>query len=281
MNELLREREAEQKAEDVIKQMGFTEAPICPVTIAKRNGIVVEPKPSAVEGVSGFLMRVGNDFMICYASHIQVDGFIRFTIAHELGHYFLGGHPEHFFPNGDGIHPSRSGFISSDPYEKQADQFAAALLMPEPLFRKATRRAGAGFMAIEALAAMFRTSLTSTAIRFARFSEDPVAVVISSSGKVDCCFMSDPLRDIRGMRWLKKGTPLTRGTATYRFGQDSRRVADAETAEGWTSLDLWFDDAPEIEMKEDVVGLGTYGKTLTVLFTEEAIAEENDESEDD
>lgn len=35
----------------------------------------------------------------------------------------------------------------------------------------------------------------------------------------------------------------------------------------------------EVEMKEDIVGLGTYGKTLTVLFTDEAI--EDDESEDD
>ena len=279
MSDRLREREAEYRAEGVIKDMGFTKAPICPVTIARRIGIAVEPKPSNVEGVSGFLMRTGNNFLICYASHIQVDGFIRFTIAHELGHYFLDGHPEHFFPNGDGIHQSRSGFISSDPYERQADQFAAALLMPEPLFRTATRRAGEGFAAIEALATTFRTSLTSTAIRFARFSEDPVAVVISSDGKVDCCFMSEPLRAIRGMQWLKKGTPLTRGTATYRFGQDSSRVANAETAEDWTSLDLWFDDAPEIEMKEDVVGLGTYGKTLTVLFTDEAI--EDDESEDD
>ena len=34
-------------------------------------------------------------------------------------------------------------------------------------------------------------------------------------------------------------------------------------------LDAWFDDVEPIEMKEDVVGLGQYGKTLTVLFLEE------------
>ena len=31
-------------------------------------------------------------------------------------------------------------------------------------------------------------------------------------------------------------------------------------------------------MKEDVVGLGSYGKTLTVLFTDEVIDEEDDET---
>jgi hypothetical protein len=46
-------------------------------------------------------------------------------------------------------------------------------------------------------------------------------------------------------------------------------------------LDDWFDDAPEIEMKEDVVGLGSYGRTLTVLFTSEAIDVEEDDASDD
>lgn len=38
-------------------------------------------------------------------------------------------------------------------------------------------------------------------------------------------------------------------------------------------LDEWFDGAPRVEMNEDVVGLGHYGKTLAVLFTDEEIDE--------
>ena len=53
----------------------------------------------------------------------------RFTIAHELGHYFLDGHIDHVLPN-DGVHASHAGFSSSDPYEQEADNFAAGLLMP-------------------------------------------------------------------------------------------------------------------------------------------------------
>ena len=37
---------------------------------------------------------------------------------------------------------------------------------------------------------------------------------------------------------------------------------------------------PAVEMEEDVVGLGSYGKTLTVLFTDEDL-EPEDECEDD
>ena len=44
-------------------------------------------------------------------------------------------------------------------------------------------------------------------------------------------------------------------------------------------LDEWLEGAPRVEMKEDVVGLGHYGKTLTVLFTDEDI-ESNDPDEE-
>ena len=45
-------------------------------------------------------------------------------------------------------------------------------------------------------------------------------------------------------------------------------------------LDDWLDGAPRMEMKEDVVGLGHYGKTLTVLFTDEAVEPDDPEEED-
>ncbi len=46
-------------------------------------------------------------------------------------------------------------------------------------------------------------------------------------------------------------------------------------------LDEWLEGAPRLEMKEDVIGLGHYGKSLTVLFTEEPIeSADPDEPED-
>ena len=67
--------------------------------------------------------------------------------------------------------------------------------------------------------------------------------------------------------------------STARFNREAGNVSRGAQEGAWASLDDWFGDAPQIEMKEDVVGLGSYGKTLTVLFTEEAI-EEEDEDDD-
>jgi len=197
--------EAESEAKNVIRQHGITSLPVCPFTIAKKADITVQPKDSTEPGVSGFLMRVGSAFAILYARHIDNEGFIRFTVAHELGHFYLPGHPQLLFPSGDGIHQSRSGFISQQREERQADQFAAALLMPEMLFRKAIDRAGQGFPAVQSLADLCKTSITSTAIRYAKYTDDALAVIVSSGDRVEYCFLSDRLRDAKTFHWLKPG----------------------------------------------------------------------------
>ena len=279
MSDKLARAEAEHAAVQVVKDCGFTAFPICPFEIAKKHDIHVEAKPSSNPGVSGFLLRVGNVFGIRYAQHIQNEGSMRFTVAHELGHYFLPGHPEKLFPNGDGLHESKSGFISGDPFERQADCFAGALLMPDILFRKAVDNAGTGFSAIEKLAKQCKTSITSTAIRFAQFTDEAVAVIVSSGQHIEYCFMSDRIRDIDGITWIKKGDPLPSGT-TLDFNGDASNIEEARQEEGTCFLDDWFEGAPQVEVNEDVVGLGSYGKTLTVLFTDEEL-EDDDEDEDD
>jgi Zn-dependent peptidase ImmA (M78 family) len=273
--------EAEREAERVVADHPFTQLPICPFAIAEKAGIVVHAKDSTARGVSGFLMRVGDTFGIQYATHIANEGFIRFTVAHELGHYFLPGHPAKLFPNGDGLHQSRSGFISGDPLERQADHFASALLMPEKLFKQAVRRSGQGFSAIEKLVAECRTSITATAIRFAKFSDNAVAVIVSSGNQIDYCFMSDYLRDVRGLQWIKKGDALPSASVTAAFNRDPANVKEARAQEGTCCLDDWFDGGPQVEMNEDVIGLGSYGKTLTVLFTDEALDDDDDYDDDD
>ncbi len=281
MSDVLLEVEAEQTAGQVIDRLRPVSLPICPFRVAKSADIEVASRDSNKPGVSGFLMRVGDQFGIYYATHIKNDGFIRFSIAHELGHYFLPGHPEALFPNGDGIHESHSGLFSGKSYERQADFFAASLLMPEDLFREAMLDVGSGFTAIERLKDTCRTSVTATAIRYAKFTDDPVAVIVSTKGYVDWCVLSAALSEVPGVRRLAKGSPVPSGSCTGRFIRLAANVSRADHHGAWASLDTWFDDAPEMEMKEDVVGLGSYGKTLTVLFREEAIEDDEDDEDED
>jgi Zn-dependent peptidase ImmA (M78 family) len=84
---------------------------------------VVQPKPETVDGVSGMLPWRGTSSGILYATHIDNEGFQRFCVSHELGHYLLPGHLDDLRRAADGWHASRAGFVSTDPYELEADYF--------------------------------------------------------------------------------------------------------------------------------------------------------------
>jgi|ERR1051326_4100660 hypothetical protein len=149
-SKLLRQH-AERHADEVIASDGISRLPIDPSLIAKKRDITVAANRGKSAGVSGCLMKVGDHFGIGYSTRIDNQGFINFTIAHELGHYFLPGHVSYLF-GGNEIHLSHAGFVSDDSYEKEADFFAAALLMPKNLFTAALQKAGDGFPAISTLA---------------------------------------------------------------------------------------------------------------------------------
>ena len=279
MRDKLSIQEAENEARELIQRLKIEALPICPFKIAKEHDITIEPKGSSGPGVSGYLVRIGDVFGIQYADHIDSQGFINFTVAHELGHYFIPGHPEALFKGKNGVHQSKSGFVSDDIYEKQADNFAKELLMPEDLFRKAMDRSEIGLKAIEALANTCNTSLTATAIRYCLFSDDPVAIIMSEGNKVYWCFISEPLKSVSGLKWIRKGSLVPSSTHTASYNKKPENILNNVREEGWSNLNRWFEDAPDIEVQEDIVGLGTYGRTLTVLYTSEAIEREED-SED-
>jgi Zn-dependent peptidase ImmA (M78 family) len=274
----IRRLEVSKAAEMVAKE--FASLPINPIAIAETKDILVKPWKPQKQGVSGYLMKQGDAFGIGYSEFIENEGFKNFTVGHELGHFFLDGHIEKLFSDGSVIHQSRSGFISTDPCEKEADLFSAGLLMPEPLFRKALKTSGEGFAAIEVLAMKCVTSITATAIRFAEFSDDPVAVIVSSGGRVDFCCLSPAIQEASSISWLMAGDLIPSGSATAIFQQVGDNIRSGKRQEASSNLGDWFDGAPHLEMNEDVVGLGSYGKTLTVLFTREAIEVEEDGEED-
>ncbi len=266
-------------AEKVVKERAVIKLPVNPIALAQDLGIEVLPKPADNQGVSGILLRRGNNFGIAYATHIDSIGFQHFSVAHELGHYFLPGHIDAVLSNGD-VHASHAGFASGDRYEMEADHFAATLLMPRKLFTEAMLTAGDGLEAIEKLSAQCCTSLTATAIRFTRLTRDPMAIVISTGDRIDYCFMSEALKEMQSLNWIRKGDPLPKATATYAFNQNPERVLRADHDEDSSDICDWFGSDRSLSITEQLIGLGNYGKTLTVL-TALDIEEQMKEIEED
>jgi Zn-dependent peptidase ImmA (M78 family) len=274
---------AENTAHGVLREMKIEGLHVDPEAIATAKGIVVKPKPNTSDGVSGMLVKAGDEFGIMYATNIPSSGFQRFSVAHEIGHYCISGHVDALMTSG--VHYSHAGFHSADPFEQEADYFAAALLMPEMPFKKAIDDHPVGLACIEALRKVCDTSLTATAIRYAGLTRDGVAVILSTGVVVDGCFMSEGLKHAKGLSWLRKGTAVPTGTVTESFNARPENIRQGQKATGDGDLRNWMDGERRYNITEEVVGLGQYGRTLTVLacknLTSRVEVDANDDAEEE
>lgn len=222
------------------------------------------------------LLRVGNNFGIMYSTDIDNEGFQRFSVAHELGHYFLPDHPEQVLQHG--AHASRAGFISTDPYEREADFFAGALLLPKTLVRPIVSRLPEGMDGLMELAKTCRTSLTSTAIAYAQTSSAAIAVILSDAGAVKFCFMSDAMKRAR-VGWIGKSERIPTGSLTERVAREQNRV-DLPVSDD-TDLQDWFASDQSHPAREEVLSLRSTAELLTVLYSRRiSLADDEDEDAD-
>ena len=267
----------ERVATEVIREHKITCLPVCPFSIAKARGIVVQGKSAGAPGCSGMLLRVGNSFGIMYSTDIDNEGFQRFSVAHELGHYFLPDHPEQVLQHG--AHASRAGFTSNDPYEREADFFAGALLLPKSLVRPLVSRLPEGMDGLIELAQSCRTSLTSTAIAYAQTSSAAVAVILSDHGAVKFCFMSDAMKRAR-VGWIGKREQIPSGSLTEKMARAKRRVDLPESDD--TDLQDWFASDQSHPAREDVLSLRSADELLTVLYSNRlSLADDGDEESEE
>lgn len=280
MNRAFRLKLARQKAEALLKAEGLKELPIDPFAIAASRDILVEGKPDTAAGVSGMLMRHGNSFGIMYATNIDNEGFQRFSVCHELGHYFLEGHVDHLFVKNES-HSSFAGFVSNDPYEQEADSFAVGMLMPAGPVKRLISRNSVGFPVVQEVASQCKTSLTASAIRYSELTSDAVAIVISTGPTIDYCCLSEAMKTLPQLTWLRRGGPVPKGTATAHFNRDEKRIVQG--ARVYEDVDImdWLGGTRSAIVTEEVIGLGSYGRTLTILSSDLLGHEDDVEPGDD
>ena len=209
--------EAAEGARQLLRELNIQGIPIQPREIAEQLQIVVWEREMESQ-YDGCLMRVGDTWGILLNNLIQSQSRKNFTIAHELGHYYLErgqisatDHKDtvaEFVPQHRCQREDLRGFDSHRLEEQRANQFAVELLMPSPIFRAdAADLPEIGLPAIDALAEKYSTSLTSTAIRYTRLSSHVCAIVLSEGGQIKYFAYSDRFRQNSDC-YLAKGKPL-------------------------------------------------------------------------
>lgn len=139
-----------------------------------------------LDGFEGALIpiRTGKKgWGIAYNSTIRSPGRINWTLAHELGHYLVHRHD---LPNGiecssdDVLRGGRDGGMG---IEREADEFAAALLMPFDDFRRQLpARDKPDLDILSACADRYGVSLQAATLRWLDYTERRALIVVSREG---------------------------------------------------------------------------------------------------
>lgn len=242
-----------------------------PGTIADNKGITLSygDYGTAFDGMLEH--RAGRFHIYCNTARTGLPDSprARFTVAHELGHYYLDEHRLALVAQRVAPHPSHCDFESSLLAELEADHFAANLLMPERRFRRSVAGLGVGFGAVLTLADAYGASLTSVAVRYVTVHPLPCAAVKWHWQRHEWkCFSSSMFRR-RFQRVFGAPARLPEESATRLALAQAEPPACGYFQSG-TLASLWFpyvrrEDALDVVLVEEAVPMGRYG-ALTMLY---------------
>ena len=202
-----------------------------------------------VQGFDGGLVRAkGTPFgAIIVRDSIREPGRKSFTVAHEIGHFVLPGHDA----GGAVCGSSDIGnwADASRELEREADEFAAELLLPTDYAKPKFRGESPSLNIIQTVANESNVSFSATAWRYCDLVSERCAVVWSKSGKISWYKPSQEF----GF-YLKRGWEIPKGTQAWECFSGTRTHEHPEPV----SADLWLD---ERVVRENSVLLGALHRT--------------------
>lgn len=124
-------------ARKILKQLGVVAPPINICSIAIEEGFTIQEIHASDNRWSGQLYRSVKTIAVNAVHHEHRK---RFTIAHELGHYFLGHDADDLRDETGFLGAYESGILEEDnrlpDIDKEANEFASELLIPLTMIKK-------------------------------------------------------------------------------------------------------------------------------------------------
>lgn len=251
---------------DEVAEYYFPDAWIDPEAIIRDAGIFLSFNDYG-DAFDGMLEWRPQGFHIYCNTHRvrnSTSGRARFTLGHELGHYFIH---EHRTALQSGAAPSHPSFCcDNEPelaVEQEANLFASHLLMPDSRINKvlSPSRKRASVADVERLKREFRVSFQSAARR-----------VISSDRAPRCAGM---MWKPNGKHWYVVSSAFQREGYRFMHRRDDMLPSDCPTSiclgsenasspEGATTAAYWFKSVGmgsvrDIVLREEARRLGPYG----------------------
>lgn len=257
-------------SKDVLQTLNRWKVPVNPFDIAKDEDIQLAPG----EYADGFDARIEylpevKRFVVYYRlpGPGRPDGRVHFSIAHELGHFYIPEHRARLL-NGE-MHNSLSDFRSRDPHEEEADNFAANLLMPKELFIKEVRRCYRRVCTLKEICKMaderFGTSITSTARRYCQCDIEACSIIMSEGGMVRWAMHSEDMKGLN-MRYVPVREPVPAMSKTAELLDKFEEDGATDPVDGLVDAEVWFEKPfYKKQLWEEAMALGNTGLMLTYL----------------
>lgn len=248
-------------AERLLQELGVTEPEeIYLEAIAFHVGARVRYRP--LDGCEARIIG-SNDAAIITVNERSSYRRKRFSIAHELGHWC--------HHRGKALVCRAEEYRPRDPLspERIADGYAADLIMPKYLFRPAAQQhQKLNFKAVNALAEIFDTSLTATAIRLVEGDHSPAMLVCHGR---------------QGRKWFTRGPSVPSrwfpkeelDAESFAFGVLYGDNADDQIPRK-IGADAWFDrfEAANHEVHEQTIRTGEDEILTLVLISDLGMLED-------
>lgn len=173
---------SEKQAEELIQDLGIV-LPISPINVCElistnESKVNYQEKQFNSLDICGVSMGDISQATISVNSNIELDTRKLFTAAHEIGHVVLHIQTgKNFECNNNDLQEDNKQF------EKEANQFASALLMPGFLIQDDINNNDLSWQLVKNIANKCKTSYEATARRIISLSKEPCALLIHQNNK--------------------------------------------------------------------------------------------------
>jgi hypothetical protein len=235
----------------------------------------IKVKEEGLEGCEGLLLRPRGvpRGIIAVRRGIRSEGRKRFTIAHEIGHYVLPGHDEKGSICGPRDIESWNDRANST--EREADDFAAELIIPTAVVKTRLANTTPSLKVIETIAGECTASLSASAWRYCDLTTEQCAILWSEQGKV-----SWSRRSPEFPFFIKKGKSIEESSYAHSCFKSEKvpTLPEPVPADAWIES---FNLKEGSKIHEESRSLPSYGSVLTLLWIKENIEKRSDYYEED
>lgn len=198
------------------------------------------------------------------------EGRIRFTIAHEFGHFFILEHKENL-ANGISLSFNPTIPISQlKQYEIEASHFASHLLMPQSRFIKIANKNQIGLAGIMHLKSKFNTSIYATSKHYINLDiVSSILIKWDNNCKFEYCTYSKSFSQFTGITYR---LPIKYYIEEIKDQMNASAASKTGFIEQKTNLSRWVpkikpESDKDCDCLEQTIKLGNYGGITLLTIT--------------